>query len=97
MWYEYLLLFILHHNLFWIDNQIDQAEKEARAAQEKLERLKREKIQGARNVFEKAKAKLKAAKAALNNPSQSSVAGQQPSTSHRNVEETPQSTNLSTR
>ena len=60
-----------------VDNQIDQAEKEARAAQEKLERLKREKIQGARNVFEKAKAKLNAAKAAKNNLSQSSVAGQQ--------------------
>ena len=61
-----------------VDNQIDQAEKEARAALEKVERLKREKIQGARSVFEKAKAnKLNAAKAAKNNLSQSSVAGQQ--------------------
>ena len=53
-----------------VDNQIDQAEKEARAALEKVERLKREKIQGARSVFEKAKA-------AKNNLSQSSVVGQQ--------------------
>ena len=60
-----------------VDNQIDQAEKEARAALEKVERLKREKIQGARSVFEKAKAKLNAANAAKNNLSQSSVVGQQ--------------------
>ena len=61
-----------------VDNQIDQAEKEARAALEKVERLKREKIQGARSVFEKAKAnRLNAAKAAKKNLSQSSVAGQQ--------------------
>ena len=60
-----------------VDNQIDQAEKEARAALEKVERLKREKIQGARSVFEKAKAKLNTAKAVKNNLSQSSIAGQQ--------------------
>ena len=60
-----------------VDNQIDQAEKEARAALEKVERLKREKNQGARSVFEKAKTELNAAKAAKNNLSQSSVAGQQ--------------------
>ena len=47
---------------FPVDNQIEEAEKEAKAAQEKVERLKQAKIQSAKDSLAKGLSLLKAAK-----------------------------------
>ena len=47
---------------FPVDNQIKEAEKEAQAAQEKVERLKQAKIQSAKDSLAKGLSLLKAAK-----------------------------------